>query len=182
MLALFSSLATAYMVSSSMTVRSSLPIASRALHVLVMGQSYECPECPPLPDGIADVDALSAEQIRGFNNSGRDDAIFNLEVAIFDSPPFEKVNESERRRNLALAMFLQDDPALHPALIPHAKEVLRQTKDADAEMQYVLGICMRSCKEGASSQAFALMCFKKALELQPDYPDTKESLEQAQAA
>eukprot|EP00308_Calcidiscus_leptoporus_P017722 CAMPEP_0119375174 /NCGR_PEP_ID=MMETSP1334-20130426/34137_1 /TAXON_ID=127549 /ORGANISM="Calcidiscus leptoporus, Strain RCC1130" /LENGTH=181 /DNA_ID=CAMNT_0007393411 /DNA_START=15 /DNA_END=560 /DNA_ORIENTATION=+ len=144
--------------------------------------SYDRPSCPELPRGTSDVDLLTEDIIRKLDVGELQSVVANLEVAIFDSPPFDKVNEMDRRRKLALALFLQNDPALHPALIPNAKEVLRQKKGADAEMQYVLGAAMRSCMEGKSSQLMALHCFEKALELQPEYPEAGEALEEARAA
>lgn len=141
--------------------------------------SYEKPALPPLPEGFADVDALTAEALRGFCAAELQAAAANLEVAIFDSPPFKKVNEEARRRNCALALFLQDDPALHPLLIPHVKEVLRRKKGADAEMQYCLGVAMTSCMEGAGSQTLARRCFEKALELDPAYEEAKAALANA---
>ena len=142
-------------------------------------KSYERPACPPLPGGVADVDGLTAEVLRGLSVGDLQNAQANLEVSIFDLPPFDKVNEIFRRRSLSMAMFLQEDESLYPALIPNAKEVLRQLKGEDAEMNYVLGVAMLSCMEGKSSQQLAVQCLEKALEMQPDYPEAKAALAQA---
>lgn len=123
------------------------------------------------------MDSLTPEMIRGFDANDLQAATENLEVAIFDSPPFDKPNEIARRRSLALAYFLKDDPSLYPSVIPNAKEVLRQLKGDDAEMQYVLGVAMLGCYEGRSSQAMAVQCIEKALEMKPDYAEAREALE-----
>lgn len=160
------------------------PVAAAAVEEpaapsLSTGPSYARPECVALPGKLASVDEITTEMLRSFSAGDLDAAIANLEVAIFDSPPFGKVNESDRRRNLALGMFLKEDPALYPAIIPNAKEVLRQVKGEDAEMQLVLGVSMLGCMEGSSSQSFARRCLEQALKLQPDYPEAQAALAKA---
>lgn len=160
--------------------RKQLGLRVRRGRALVM-KSSDRPTIPELPGGVASVDGLSAEMIKGFDADDLQRALENLEVAIFDSPPFEKENEVARRRNLALAYWLKDDPSFYPRLIPNAKEVLRQLKGNDAEMQFILGKCTLATMEGDTSQAFAIRAIERALELDPEYVEAQEGLAQAKS-
>ena len=99
-----------------------------------------------------------------------------------DSPPFEKPNEIARRRNLALTYWLKDDPAYYPRLIPNAKEVLRQLKGNDAEMQHMMGTCILATMEGEPSAVKAVRHFERALEIDPKYEAAAAGLAKATAA
>lgn len=142
----------------------------------MMAKSSARPDCLELPNGIESVDALNAELLRGFDADALQAVTENLEVAIFDSPPFDKPNECARRRNLALAYWLQDNPAVYPQLIPNAKEVLRQQRGNDAEMQYILGMSMLSCMESEGSRVDAVRCLRRAVDLKPDFSEAIEAL------
>ena len=152
------------------------PICTPVRPPSMLAKSNQRPVCLELPKGVESVDALNAELLRGFDASALQAATENLEVAIFDSPPFDKPNECARRRNLALAYWLQDDPAVYPQLIPNAKEVLRQQKGNDAEMQYILGVSMLSCMESEGSRVDAVRCLQRAIDLKPDYLEAIQAL------
>lgn len=140
--------------------------------------SSDRPSLASLPAGLESVDGLTAEMLKGYGPADLQAAIEHLEVAIFDSPPFEKPNEVARRRSLALAYFLKGDVGYYPKLIPNAKEVLRQLKGDDAEMQYILGTAISATMEGEPSLALAKRALAKALELQPGYAEAASLLAQ----
>ena len=95
--------------------------------VMMAGMSSDRPTMLPLPKAIKDIDSITRAMLEGLSQRI---SIYseNLENAIFNSPPFEKPNEIERRRNLALCYWLKKDPAYYPRLLPNAKEVLRQLR------------------------------------------------------
>jgi len=158
--------------------RLSVPARTRCPAPVAMASS-DRPAILDLPAGVGSVDDLTAEALKGFNADDLQAALEQLEVAIFDSPPFEKPNEVARRRNLALAYWLKGDEAYYPRLIPNAKEVLRQLKGNDAEMQYILGSCILATMEGDPSKALSIKAFKRALELDPTCTEAAEALARA---
>lgn len=147
-----------------------------------VARSSDRPACAGLPSGVASVDDITPAMLKGYDRSDLEAAMENLEVGIFDAPPFDKVNEQVRRRNLAITYWLMDDPAFYPRMIPNAKEALRQVKGEDAELQYMIGSAMLSCMESGASQEFAINSLKKAIELQPDFPEAIEALAAATGA
>ena len=128
------------------------------------------------------MDEVTPAVLKTYEASNLQAAMENLEVAIFDSPPFEKVNEQERRKSLAYTYWLMGDPIFYPRMIPNAKEALRQVKGEDAELQYMLGAAMLSCMESEASQEFAVIALKRAIELKPDFPEAKAALARAAGA
>ena len=96
--------------------------------VMMAGMSSDRPTILPLPKAIKDIDSITRAMLEGLSQEDLDITLENLENAIFNSPPFEKPNEIERRRNLALCYWLKKDPAYYPRLLPNAKEVLRQLR------------------------------------------------------
>ena len=95
---------------------------------MMAGMSSDRPTILPLPKAIKDIDSITRAMLEGLSQEDLDTTLENLENAIFNSPPFEKPNEIERRRNLALCYWLKKDPAYYPRLLPNAKEVLRQLR------------------------------------------------------
>merc|ERR1712216_602408 len=62
-------------------------------------------------------------------------------------------------------------------MMPHVREVLRQTKGEDAEMQYILGVATSKLYPGAElGPASAANCFKRAIELKPGYQEAIDAL------
>ena len=147
----------------------------------MMQMSSDRPAILNLPAGVESVDAITPEMLKGFSADDLEAAKQNLETSIFDLPPFDKPNEKHRRRMLALAYFIADPEANGPAILPNVKEVLRQAKGEDAEMQYILGVCLLSAMEGDSMKGRAILALERAIDLQPDYPEAKAALEAAKA-
>ena len=132
-----------------------------------------------LPDGVASVDDITAEQIKTYGDADLDKAKQALEIAIFRAPPYEKENETIRRRNLALACFRRGE---FSACLPNAREVVKLKRGMDAEMLYVVGAAMREFMESALAQQQAIEFIEKALEVDPTFQPAIDALAGAEAA
>lgn len=118
-----------------------------------------------------DVTELADAEIRGLSGSELDDAITDLTVAVFRSPPGDSWMEgkSRIRRKLVLAYAIKED---YTSLEPIAREVLKYAK-TDAEMHYFIGVAVQRRGE----PGIAAESFERAIECKPDYQEAIDALE-----